>query len=141
MFCPFRDQAEQIREGIAEQDGYMIANFASHNTPLGIVKGKPTVVSKDAKDVISDADVIIMPLPSFAYPSTIEGIKPYLKEGQIIVTPGQGGFDWFAKDILGEELLNKITICGIMPMPFNCRIETFGKLVNVQELKKKYSMV
>jgi len=136
-----RDQAEQIQQGIAEQDGYMIANFASHNTPSGIIKGKPTVVSKDAKDVISDADVIIMPLPSFAYPSTLEGIKPYLKEGQIIcVTPGQGGFDWFAKDILGEELLNKITICGIMPMPFNCRIETFGKLVNVQELKKKYSI-
>jgi len=85
MFCPFRDQAEQIKQGIAEQDGYVIANFASHNTPSGIVKGKPTVVSKDAKDVVSDADVIIMPLPSFAYPSTLEGIKPYLKEGQIIV--------------------------------------------------------
>ena len=112
-----RDQAELINQGISEQDGYMIANFASHNTPSGIVKGKPTKISKDAKDVIPDADVIIMPLPSFAYPSTLEGIKPYLKEGQTIcVTPGQGGFDWFAKDILGEELLNKITICGIMPM-------------------------
>ena len=29
MFCPFNNQAELIKQGIAEQDGYMIANFAS----------------------------------------------------------------------------------------------------------------
>ena len=52
------------------------------------------------------------------------------------MTPGQGGFDWFAKDILGTELLSKIVIIGLMPMPFNLRIETFGKLVKVQEFKK-----
>ena len=75
-----RDQEEQIKQGIAEQNGFMIANFAGHNTPSGIVKGKPTVVSKDAKDVISDADVIIMPLPSFAYPSTLEGYVVVLQE-------------------------------------------------------------
>jgi hypothetical protein len=64
-----------------------------------------------------------------------------LKEGQILaVTPGQGGFDWFAKDILGMDLLQKITLLGIMPMPFNCRISEYAKEVHVQQLKTHYSI-
>jgi len=75
------------------------------------------------------------------YPSTLQDIKPYLHDKQIlIVSPGQGGFDWFASEILGAELMSKIVIIGLMPMPFNVRIETFGKHVAVQEMKKKYSI-
>jgi len=141
MYCPYGDEAQRINAGLEEQDGYMLANFASHNTPSGEVRGKPLIVSKDAADVIPDAEVIVMPLPSFAYPSALQGLKPYLKEGQVLcVTPGQGGFDWFASEILGKELLDMVVLCGVMPMPFNCRIEAFGKRVHVQELKKKYSV-
>jgi len=144
MFAPFQDQAQQIAEGMASQDGYMIADFASHNNIpkySGRIQGRLTKISKDAADVIPDADVIFMPLPSFAYPSMLESIQPHLRPNQILcVTPGQGGFDWFAKQILGDELLSKIVICGLMPMPFNCRIETFGKCVKVQELKRNYSI-
>lgn len=141
LFAPFQDQAQQIIEGMASQDGYMLADFASHNVPSGRIQGRLSKVSKDAKDVIPGTDVIILPLPSFAYPSMLHDIKPYLQPNQILcVTPGQGGFDWFAKQILGDELLSKIVICGIMPMPFNCRIEEFGKLVKVQELKRNYSI-
>lgn len=139
MYCPFRDEADRINAGIKEQGGYLLANFASHNTPSGAIKGTPTKVSKDAADVVPQSDLIIMPLPSFAYPTILEGLKPYLREGQTLcVTPGQGGFDWFAREILGKELIEKISIIGLMPMPFNCRIEEFGKVVDVQELKKRY---
>lgn len=141
LFAPFQDQAQQITEGMASQDGYMMADFASHNVPSGRIQGRLSKISKDAKDVIPEADVILLPLPSFAYPSMLHDIKPYLQPNQILcVTPGQGGFDWFAKQILGDELLSKIVICGIMPMPFNCRIDEFGKLVKVQELKRNYSI-
>lgn len=141
MFCPYKDQAEQIQKGIQEQGGYMLAKFANHNNPAGDVKGAPIKVSKCAQDVIPDADLIIMPMPSFAYPIILESIKDHLKEGQVVaVTPGQGGFDWFAKDILGMDLLCKITLCGIMPMPFNCRITEYAKEVQVQQLKTHYSI-
>ena len=141
MYCPFEDEAERINAGIQEQGGHFLAKFASHNDPSGQVKGTPSKVSKNAADVLPEADIIIMPLPSFAYPTILEGLKPHLREGQTLcVTPGQGAFDWFARDILGEELMSKITIMGLMPMPFNCRIEEFGKVVDVQELKRRYKI-
>ena len=140
MFCPYNDQAEQINIGLLEQDGFMHATFASHNQPSGLIKGKPLLVSKEAKEVIPSSDVLLCALPSFTYTSTVTDIKPYLHEGQtVVVTPGQGGFDWIAEDILGTDLLSKITVVGLMPMPFNCRISEFGKHVHVQELKKNYS--
>lgn len=139
MYCPFLDEANRIEVGMKDQGGYLLANFASHNEPSGEVKGTPSAISKDAADVVPGADLILMPLPSFAYPTILKGLKDHIREGQTIcVTPGQGAFDWFAREILGEELMSKITIMGLMPMPFNCRIEEFGKIVNVQELKKSY---
>lgn len=141
MFTPYKDQADQINAGLLEQGGCMYADFAPHNQPSGLIKGKPILVSKNPADVIPNSDVLIAPLPSFTYTSTLTDIKPYLHEGQTLcVTPGQGGFDWIAEDILGSDLLSKITIVGLMPMPFNCRISEYGKMVKVQELKKKYSI-
>jgi len=102
------------------------------------VKGTPEKVSKFAKDVVAGCNVIILPLPSFAYRSVLEELKPYLAKGTHIgVTPGQGGFDWIARDVLGE-LCNDLVFFAIMPMPFNCRITDFGKHVAVQEFKKNF---
>lgn len=99
----------------------------------------PVKISKDPSEVIPEADVILMPLPSFAYPAVLEGMRSHLRPGQkLAVTPGQGGFDWTARDVLGEELMRQLTIYAIMPMPFNCRIKKFGKLVEVQEFKPRY---
>lgn len=119
----------------------MHAEFAAHNTPSGLIKGAPKLVSKEASEVIPEADVIVMPLPSFTYPDTLRSIKDHLRPGQIIcVTPGQGSFDWYAREILGDDLAQQVTILGVMPMPFNCRIEDYGTKVKVQEFKKTYTI-
>ena len=75
LYCPFGNEAKWIAAGLEEQGGAMIAYFADHNSPVGKVRGTPTAVSKHTADVIPGADVIVIPLPSFAYPSTLEGIK------------------------------------------------------------------
>jgi len=138
MYCPFEDEAERMRAGIAEQ-GHVIARFASHNDPAGDITGAPLKISKDPAEVIPQADVIIMPLPSFAYIPVLEDIKAHLQPGQrICVTPGQGGFDWIAHEVLGHELFKQLTFYAVMPMPFNCRVQEFGKLVPVQEFKRRY---
>jgi len=108
----------------------MIAEFASHNNPAGTVKGAPQKISKQAADVIPQADVIIIPLPSFTYPSVLQGIKDYLRPGQILcVTPGQGGFDWFAKEILGDDLLQQVVLMGLISVVDN-NTHKFGNNVD-----------
>jgi len=56
------------------------------------------------------------------------------------MTPGAGGADWVAYEILGEELFNKITLFTVAPMPFNCRIEEWAQSVKVQVLKRRYDV-
>mmetsp|Transcript_122119 Transcript_122119/g.380171 ORF Transcript_122119/g.380171 Transcript_122119/m.380171 type:complete len:407 (+) Transcript_122119:70-1290(+) len=138
MYCPFADEAERLQAGVREQ-GFMLARFAAHNEPSGEVTGAPARISRSAAEVIPDADVILMPLPSFAYRPVLEGMREHLRPGQkLAATPGQGGFDWIAEEILGPELFRTLTVYAVMPMPFNCRIQTFGKEVHVQELKRRY---
>jgi len=66
----------------------------------------------------------------------VPGIKPHLKEGAIIyIMPGQGGPDYVAKDVLGDEISKgKVTMAGIVPMPLNCRITDWGKRVELAAL-------
>lgn len=138
MYCPYQDEAARIQAGLDEQ-GFMLAHFAPHNDPNGEVRGCPVKVSKSPEDVIPEADIILMPLPSFTYAPTLEAIKELLRPGQkLAITPGQGGFDWIAREILGADLMSQITVYAVMPMPFNCRIRDFGKHVEVQELKRRY---
>lgn len=139
MFVPYADEAEQICRAIDEQ-GYIVADFASHNDPHGEIRGRPDKISKNAADVVPDCDVFVLPLPSFAYRDVLLAMKPYLKEGAFIgATPGQGGFDWMAREVLGTAV-DSMVIFSILPMPFNCRIVDFGKRVYVQEFKKRYKV-
>jgi hypothetical protein len=115
------------------------ATFAPHNTPSGHVQGRPEIVSANARDVIPTSDVLLIATPSFAYAPILRQIKDYLQRGTFIgVTPGQGGFDWVAQEILGASLSADIIFSAIMPMPFNCRITEFGHSVAVQTFKKHY---
>ena len=131
------NEAERMTKGITEQ-GHIVAEFAAHNNPFGTVIGTPDKISADAVDVIPDSDVLILPLPSFAYQGVLKEIKPYLRKGMYIgVTPGQGGFDWVVREILGD-LVDDLVLFAILSMSFNCRITDYGKRVEVQELKNRY---
>ncbi len=137
LFAPYGDEAEQIRRGIADQ-GHILARFAPHNDPAGEVRGRPERVSARPEEVVPGCDVVILPLPSFAYRSVFAQIGPHLDAGALVaVTPGQGGVDWVAREVLGEALA-RVTLCAVMPMPFNCRIEEMGRRVEVQTLKRRY---
>ncbi|MCP4272193.1 MAG: hypothetical protein GY781_09535 [Gammaproteobacteria bacterium] len=139
VLASYADEAKRMKQGIAEQ-GYIEAEFASHNDPAGTVIGKPLKISAQAVDVIPDSDVLILPLPSFTYRNVLEEIKPYLRKGMYIgVSPGQGGFDWVAREVLGD-LIDDLVVFSIMPMPFNCRVTEYGKRVEVQEFKTHYQV-
>lgn len=139
MWAGFQDEAEKMNKAL--EQGPITATFAGGNPFEGDIQGKPLKVSKDPADVVSQCDLLFMPLPSFAYFDVFKSLKPLLREGQYIcVTPGQGGLDWIAYEILGPEIFSKVTFLTVQPMPFNCRISEWGRSVSVQVLKQRFDI-
>jgi hypothetical protein len=135
----FEGAADLINAALAS-NGAIEAEFSPHNEPAGLVSGRPDLVTADAGEALAGVDVLLMPLPSFAYPFVLDEIRDHLRPGMhLIVTPGQGGFDWVARDVLGE-LVDELLITALMPMPFNCRIDEMGHRVSVQEFKRRYKI-
>ena len=129
FYAPFADEAERLESGI--RDGGIRVLMPDGKS----VTGRPGKASKDAAEVIPKANVIFLPVPSIAYRTILEGIAPYVAPGTIIaVTPGLGGFDWLTASIFGDKL-DDVVICGVPPLPWNCRINEFGREVFVQGWK------
>jgi len=141
VFADFQDEAERLSKAVEENGGITVHDRCD---PKDIKEytAKPVAVSKDAKDVVPQADYIIAALPSFAIRNVLTGIKPHLKEGSIVfIMPGQGGPDYVARDVLGDLLTSgKTTMAGIIPMPLNCRITEWGKRVELAALKASYDI-
>jgi len=139
LWSGFQDEAERMNKGL--EAGPITATFEKGNPFEGEIQGKPVKVSKDPAEVIPQCDVIFAPLPSFAYQSVFTELKPHLQKGQFVcVTPGAGGADWIAHEILGDEIYNSITLFTVSPMPFNCRIDEWSRSVKVQVLKQRYDI-
>jgi len=141
VFADFQDEAERLQKGIDENDGILVLDRC-HPKDIKEYRGKPTVVSKSAADSVPQSDYIIVALPSFAIKNVLTGIKPHLKDGAIVyIMPGQGGPDYVAREVLGEEIAaGKVTMAGIIPMPLNCRIAEWGKKVELAALKATYDL-
>jgi len=141
VYADFKDEAERLERGIQENGGITVRD---RSDPANIVEytGCPSNVSKDAADCVPQADYIVAALPSFTIKNVLTGIQPHLKEGAVIyIMPGQGGADFVAKEVLGDQLRSgKCTLAGIIPMPLNCRIMEFGKKVELAALKASYDL-
>lgn len=135
VYAGYGDEADRLNAKLSRPDAVITADFAPHLTPSGLVKGRPAKISKNPADVIPEADVILLPLPSFAYEGVLKSILPHLRPGQFIgATPGQGGFDYIARRALGP-VAKDVVLFAQQCMPFNCRIQEFGVSVQVQQLE------
>jgi opine dehydrogenase len=141
VFADFKDEAERLQKGVDENGGILIHDRCDPNR-IREYKGIPKVISKNAADAIPQADYVIAALPSFAIKNVLNGIKPHLKNGATVyIMPGQGGADFIAKEVLGDECrAGKVTVAGIIPMPLNCRISDWGKRVELAALKDSYDL-
>lgn len=138
MFSGFEDEASRLQQAVATQNG-IEALFAEHLTPSGRILGKPSLISNSAAQAVKGCDVVLLPLPSFAYENVLREISPHLTDGAFVgVTPGQGGFDWVARKVVGDKVFRRMNWFAILPMPFNCRIVEYGKRVGVQAYKTDY---
>eukprot|EP00927_Polykrikos_kofoidii_P073363 TRINITY_DN693_c0_g1_i4.p1 TRINITY_DN693_c0_g1~~TRINITY_DN693_c0_g1_i4.p1 ORF type:complete len:747 (+),score=126.94 TRINITY_DN693_c0_g1_i4:59-2299(+) len=141
VFADFKDEAERLQKGIDANGGIEIYDRCDPTNPRAY-KGTPSKVSNKAADSVPQADFIIVALPSFAIKNVLTNIKDHLKQGAtVFIMPGQGGVDYVAKEVVGDLCrAGKITVAGIIPMPLNCRIDEFGKRVQLASLKYSYDL-
>lgn len=95
---------------------------------------KLNIITSDASEVIPDSSIIFIIVPSFAHENVLRNISEYVSEDSLIVTiPTRSGFEFEAANILP-----KCNIIGLQTLPWACRIEEFGKRVNI--IGKKIEM-
>jgi hypothetical protein len=127
VFAPYQDEAERFLDGLNASDKGVQCHSRGQ-----VTCGRPDVVSALAKDVVPAADVILVPLPSFAHVDTLKAIGPYLKDGCIVVAlPGQGGFNWVARNTLGPHAAAKVIVSGTNQLPYQCRTIKYGSEVDL----------
>ena len=105
----------------------------------GDLVGKLDTVSKDAADVVPNADVIIICSPAHTKLDILKQIKPNIKKGALVGTIfGQGAFDWMASHALGDDMIEQmdLTIFSLHYVPFICKVLEYGKSINIIGPKK-----
>mmetsp|Transcript_124564 Transcript_124564/g.219270 ORF Transcript_124564/g.219270 Transcript_124564/m.219270 type:complete len:457 (+) Transcript_124564:66-1436(+) len=141
VFADFGDEAEKLTKAKEEFGGITI-NDRRDPDNIKEIFGKVNLISKDPAEIFPKCDIIFLSLPSFAFKPILEKMKPHVRDGTIIYyLPGQGGADFIMRKECAAELdTGKITFCGVMPMPFNCRIKEYGKLVDLAAFKNAYDL-
>lgn len=133
VYAPFSNEAEQWNKsnGVTIQ----LPNEQS-------AFGKPNQVSKFPENVIPQADLVIMPIPSFAIKPTLEQIAPHLKQNAIIgAFPGSGGFHWNVREIIRHQFKrNDVIVFGSNQLPYNCRYISYATQAQCLGIKKKVKL-
>jgi len=91
--------------------------------------GRPHVISNQAGEVISGADLVILALPAYARATVLKTIAPHLT-GNVWVgsLPGGGGFDWLVQKAL-QDASASVSIFGAQRVPYISRITHYGREV------------
>ena len=135
LFLPFGDEANHFQKLIDEKR-FLTATIRDKK-----IYGRPDKVSKFAKEVCKEADLILMPLPAFAHEQTLLQIVPFLKEEAIIgAIPARSGFEYAALKILKDNNKEKVKIFGMQTLPWACRIIEYASKVDILGKKRSVGM-
>ena len=135
LFLPFGDEANHFQKLIDEKK-LLTAIMGDKE-----ICGRPNKVSKFAKEVCKETDLILMLLPAFAHEKTLQHIIPFLKEEAIIgAIPARSGFEYAALKILKDNKKEKIKIFGMQTLPWACRIKEYASKVDILGKKKSVGM-
>jgi len=95
------------------------------------LKTKPKIVTHEPAKILPGCDVIVFVLAAFAQEKYLKVIKLYVEPGMILIgLPGQAGFEFQCKAILGE-LVNRITLLNYESLPWATRLIEFGRSCDV----------
>ena len=89
-------------------------------------------ISDNPKEVIIEAEIILLCVPGYLIEPTLLKIKPFLQKKQVIGSVVcSSGFFWIANHILGKET----PLFGFQRVPFICRVKDYGQSVNIKGYK------
>ncbi len=128
-------KADQIAESMTTKG--VRVNFPDGSA----VVGKVAKVSSDPRDVIPQADFVILTVPSHGRPAVMKSIAPHLSRTRPVfvgVMPGMGGFNFIGRQICESHGLNNIILWGVKDVPFMCAHTEPG--ISVKMLGPKTSM-
>ncbi|PKP58508.1 hypothetical protein CVT91_08490 [Candidatus Atribacteria bacterium HGW-Atribacteria-1] len=135
LFLPFGDETNHFQKLIDEKR-FLTATIGDNE-----LYGRPDKVSKFAKEVCKEADLILMPLPAFAHEQTLLQIVPSLKEEAIIgAIPARSGFEYAALKILKDNNKEEVKIFGMQTLPWACRIKEYATSVSILGKKESVGM-
>ena len=135
LFLPFGDEANHFQKLIDEKR-FLTATIGENK-----LYGRADKVSKLAREICEEADLILIPLPAFAHEQTLLQIVPFLKEEAIIgAIPARSGFEYAAFKILKDNNKEKVKIFGMQTLPWACRIKEYAVSVNILGKKKSVGM-
>ena len=99
--------------------------------------GKASTISSDPAEVVPGSNIILFALPTDRHELYLKAMLPYIQEGTYIGSmPGEGGFDLCVRNVLGQDLAEKCILFSLETLPWACRIQTFGQVVQVLGTKK-----
>lgn len=100
--------------------------------PDGILSGKISLISSNPKEVILQAEMVLVCLPGYAIHDELVKIKPYLSKGTIVGSVvSSTGFFFEAFKVLSSD----IPLFGFQRVPFISRIIDYGKKAELKGYK------
>ncbi|WP_271406750.1 NAD/NADP octopine/nopaline dehydrogenase family protein [Tenacibaculum soleae] len=86
-------------------------------------------ISNDPKDVITQADIIILCMPVYKYYEAMESIAPHIKKGNVLLGTiyGQGGVNWMIESIKEKFNLINLNYFAVGLIPWIARTKEYGK--------------
>ncbi|KAL7551267.1 hypothetical protein ACHAWF_014461 [Thalassiosira exigua] len=98
---------------------------------LQTVKGSPSRISSDPKEVIPEADVIVLCMPVHQYRDALNRLAPYInrrkKEVFVGTVYGQAGFNWMVHEVERNYRLENVCPFAAGLIPWICRTMEYGK--------------
>ncbi len=93
--------------------------------------GELNKISDNPKEVIPEADVIILCMPVSKYRIVLHQIAPHIikdKRVYIGTVYGQAGFNWMVDEIKQPFKLDQVVTFSFGLIPWICRIQEYGKI-------------
>ena len=101
------------------------------NTIEDTLKGFITLSSSNPKDVIPNAEIIIISAPVHSYAEYLQDIAYYINRNAPVYLGfiyGQGGVDCMCQSLINKHHFDQLHYWSVGLMPWICRAQVYGKI-------------